>query len=231
MQCVWIERGDLTIAVNGETVLLDASGAAFVEAHSTLIFADLHFEKGSSYARSGQLLPPHDSRATLLKLVDAAGRHRPARIIALGDSFHDREAGARVGGEERALLDSLAGPAEFIWVAGNHDPETPGWAKGSRALEIRLGGLMLRHEPGWERHPGEVAGHLHPCATASKWGRSVRRRCFVSDGMRLVLPAFGAYAGGLDVREDAIAGLFGGAYHAYMLGSRRVYAVAQRRRA
>jgi DNA ligase-associated metallophosphoesterase len=222
---------DLVIEVNGEAVLLDASGAAFCLATRALIVADLHFEKGSSYARSGQLLPPYDSRATLLKLADAVARHRPAAIIALGDSFHDPEAGARVGGEERALLDSLAGLAEFIWVAGNHDPETPVWAKGSRAQELRLGGLLLRHEPGWERHPGEVAGHLHPCATASKWGRSVRRRCFVSDGFRLVLPAFGAYAGGLDVCEDAIAGLFDGGYHAYMLGTRRVYAVAQKRTA
>jgi DNA ligase-associated metallophosphoesterase len=220
---------DLTIEVNGETVLLDASGAAFLPAQRTLIVADLHFEKGSSYARSGQLLPPYDSRATLLKLADAVGRHCPASLVALGDSFHDRDAGARLGAQERALLEAMAG--EFVWIAGNHDPQAPGWIRGKTAQELRLGGLILRHEPGWERQPGEVAGHLHPCATASKWGRSVRRRCFVSDGLRLVLPAFGAYTGGLDVREEAVAGLFDGAYHAYMLGSRRVYAVAQKRRA
>lgn len=222
---------DVVIEVNGERVLLDAGGAAFLPAHRVLVVADMHLEKGSSYARSGQLLPPYDSRATLLKLAEAAGRHRPATIIALGDSFHDRQADARIGADERALLAALSRATEFVWIAGNHDPEPPAWAGGRIAPEFVLGALTLRHEPHPMLYPGEMAGHLHPCATASKWGRSVRRRCFVSDGLRLLLPAFGAYAGGLDVGEDAIAGLFAGPHHAYMLGSRRVYAVAQRRRA
>ena len=222
---------DLIVEVNGERVLLDASGAAFLPAVRALVVADMHLEKGSSYARSGQLLPPYDSRATLLKLAEAVSRHRPAAIIALGDSFHDGEADGRIGTEERGLIEALGAAADFLWIAGNHDPRPPAWAGGSVVREIALGGLTLRHEPQSLFHSGEVAGHLHPCATASKWGRSVRRRCFVSDGLRLVLPAFGAYAGGLDVREDAIAGLFGGSYHAYMLSQRRVYAVAQRRSA
>jgi len=228
MQCVW---SDLIVEVNGERVLLDAVGAAFLPSYRTLVVADMHLEKGSSYARSGQLLPPYDSRATLLKLAEAAGRHRPAIIIALGDSFHDGEADKRVGADERGLLEALGAAAEFVWIAGNHDPRPPAWAGGKVVREIALGGLTLRHEPHAVLHPGEVAGHLHPCATAAKWGRSVRRRCFVSDGLRLVLPAFGAYAGGLDVREDAIAALFSGLYHAYMLGRSRVYAVAQRKSA
>jgi len=228
MRCVW---SDVIVEVNGERVLLDVSGAAFLPAHRALVVADMHFEKGSSYARSGQLLPPYDSRATLLKMTEAAGRHRPATIIALGDSFHDGEADKRIGAEERAMLAALARTAEFVWIAGNHDPNPPAWAGGKVAREIALGGLTLRHEPHVTVPRGEVAGHLHPCATAAKWGRSVRRRCFVSDGLRLVLPAFGAYAGGLDVGEDAIAGLFSGPYHAYILGSSRVYAVAQRKSA
>ncbi len=222
---------DLIITVNGEEVLLDAHGAAYLPAHRTLIVGDLHFEKGSSYARSGQLLPPHDSRATLLKLAEAAARHRPAMIGALGDSFHDREAGARLGAEERHMLAALAQTADFTWIAGNHDPQAPDWLIGHRAEQIALGGLTLRHEPHATLHLGEVAGHLHPCASVAKWGRSVRRRCFVSDGLRLVLPSFGAYTGGLDVRETPISSLFAGPFHAYMLGSRRVYAIPQKRRA
>jgi hypothetical protein len=62
----------------------------------------------------------------------------------------------------------------------------------------------------------------------AKWGRSVRRRCFVSDGLRLILPSFGAYTGGLDVGDAAFAPLFTGPFHAYMLGSKRVYAMARR---
>jgi DNA ligase-associated metallophosphoesterase len=228
MRCVWIERDDLAITVNGENVLLDASGAAFVKAHSTLIFADLHFEKGSSYARSRQFLPPYDTASTLLRMARAIARHRPARVIALGDSFHDSGAADRLDPEKREQLQSLARTAHFTWIAGNHDPLLPSWLEGESAESVRLGGLVLRHEPHAVFEPGEVAGHLHPCARVSKWGRSVRRRCFVSDGLRLILPSFGAYTGGLDVGETAIASLFANSFHAYMLGSARVYAIPRR---
>jgi hypothetical protein len=222
---VW---NDLIIEVNGEPLLLDACGAAFSPPHRTLIFADLHFEKGSAYARGQQFLPPYDTRATLLRMARAVARHNPARVIALGDSFHDRGAGGRMGTEERAMLEAMSRAADFVWIAGNHDPSPPAWLGGEIAEEYELGGLRLRHEPDAAPKPGEVAGHLHPCARVAKWGRGVRRRCFVSDGMRLVLPSFGAYTGGLDVGEAAIAALFAGPFHAYMLGTERVYAIPQR---
>lgn len=229
MRCVSIdsELGDLLVDVNGETLLLDPCGAAFLPAHRTLVFADLHFEKGSAYARSGQFLPPYDTAATLLRVSRAAARHQPLRIIALGDSFHDGGAGDRMGEAERALLSAI--PADWVWIAGNHDPVPPAWLGGMVAEEFRLGGLVFRHEPGIMFQPGEVAGHLHPCASVARWGRSVRRRCFVSDGLRLVMPSFGAYTGGLDVGDPAIAALFAGPFHAYMLGQARVYAIARKR--
>jgi uncharacterized protein len=221
---VW---NDLVIEVNGEKLLLDACGAAYSLAHRALIFADLHFEKGSAYARGRQFLPPYDTRATLLRMARAVARHRPATVIALGDSFHDRGAAERLGTEERGMLEAMAGAVRFVWIAGNHDPSPPAWLDGEIAAEHALGGLLFRHEPQVKAGPGEVAGHLHPCAKVAKWGRGVRRRCFVSDGRRLVLPSFGAYTGGLDVGETAIAMLFGGPFHAYMLGAERVYAIAR----
>ena len=222
---MWIERGDLEIVVNGEGLVLDASGAAFVRAHSTLIFADLHFEKGSSYARGRQFLPPYDTASTLLRMAQAIARHKPARVIALGDSFHDPGAADRLGAAHREQLRSLGRTSRFTWISGNHDPQPPAWLGGDVAESVRLGGLVLRHEPLADFEPGEVAGHLHPCARVAKWGKSVRRRCFVSDGLRLVLPSFGAYTGGLDVGDTAIASLFTRSFHAYMLGSSRVYAI------
>jgi DNA ligase-associated metallophosphoesterase len=221
-------NNDLIIDVNGESVLLDNCGAAFLRGHSTLVFSDLHFEKGSSYARGRQFLPPYDTAATLLRMAQAIARHKPARVIALGDSFHDPDAADRLDGKSRELLAALGQAAEFIWITGNHDPHPPGWLGGVVAESHRLGGLLFRHEPLALFQPGEVAGHLHPCASVSKWGRSVRRRCFVSDGLRLVLPSFGAYTGGLDVGDMAIASLFAGPFHAYMLGQSRVYAIPRR---
>jgi len=225
---VWIEGGDLEITVNGETLLLDACGAALARAHSTLLFADLHFEKGSSYARGRQFLPPYDTAHTLLRMTRAIARHKPARVIALGDSFHDPGAADRLGAQQRDQLQSLGRTTHFTWISGNHDPQPPLWLGGDVAEILRLGGLVFRHEPLALFEPGEVAGHLHPCASVAKWGRSVRRRCFVSDGLRLILPSFGAYTGGLDVGDVAIASLFANAFHAYMLGSARVYAIPRR---
>ena len=222
MRCVWT---DLCLTVNGETLLLDKSGAAWWPRTHTLIFADLHFEKGSSYARGRQFLPPYDTRATLLRMAEVAARRSPARIIALGDSFHDPFAAERLGTEERTLLGALAARAQFIWIRGNHDPHPPAWLGGTVMEEWREGGLVFRHEPRAKAEPGEIAGHLHPAARIAKYGRSVRRRCFAGDAMRLLLPSFGAYTGGLDVGDPAIAGLFGARFHAFMLGQDRVYAI------
>src|ERR1700761_4876902 len=105
MRCVSInlETGDLEIGVNGESLVLDVSGAAWWPSQRTLIFADLHFEKGSSYARGGQFLPPYDTRATLLRMQQAVARRRPGHIVALGDSFHDAQAAERLDGAARAM--------------------------------------------------------------------------------------------------------------------------------
>ena len=222
MRCVWT---DLCIDVNGERLLLDKSGAAWWPRTRTLIFADLHFEKGSSYARAGQFLPPYDTRATLLRMAEVTARRGPARIIALGDSFHDPFAAERLEPQERAMLKTLAATAHFLWITGNHDPHPPAWLGGAAMEEWREGGLVFRHEPRADAERGEVAGHLHPAARIVKYGRGVRRRCFVADAMRLLLPSFGAYTGGLDVGDRAISALFGVRFHAFMLGEERVYAI------
>src|SRR3954462_3827062 len=123
MRCVWTksDSGDLLVTGNGESLLLDPCGAAFAPVHSVLLFADLHFEKGSSYARGRQFLPPYDTNNSLLRMARAIARHNPARVIALGDSFHDRDAGERLDAQARGLLESLCRAARFTWITGNHD--------------------------------------------------------------------------------------------------------------
>jgi DNA ligase-associated metallophosphoesterase len=158
-------------------------------------------------------------------MAEVVARRAPVRIVALGDSFHDAYAAERLGHDARALLATMAEGRAFVWIAGNHDPHPPAWLGGTVTEEWREGGLVFRHEPQKNAAPGEIAGHLHPCARVAKWGRAVRRRCFVADGARMVMPSFGAYTGGLDVGDDAIAALFGGTFHAYMLGLERVYAI------
>lgn len=214
------------VEVNGEELLLEACGALWWAGEKTLVFADLHFEKGSSYARAGQMLPPYDTRSTLKRMEGAISRRHPDRVIALGDSFHDRDAAERLDEEERSCLSSLRNGSEWIWIAGNHDPVPPAWLGGTVAEEVAIGGLAFRHEPRKGNSRGEIAGHLHPCATVTRRGRSLRRRCFVSDGDRLLMPAFGAYTGGLDVRDEAVRMLFPEKFLTYVLGAARVYAVS-----
>ena len=216
------------IDLNGERLVLDVSGALWWPARAMLVFSDIHFEKGSSYAMRGQMLPPYDTRAALKRMQAVVARYRPATIMSLGDAFHDRDAAERLDQDERAMLSGLSCSADWIWITGNHDPDPPSWLGGEIVPEVRIGGLTFRHEPGVFFQPGEIAGHLHPCTTVTMRGRSLRRRCFVSDRARMVLPAFGAYAGGLDLWEPPIYSLFQGAFGAYVLGQTRVYAVKGR---
>lgn len=217
---------EMQIKVNREALVLDRSGALYWPREKTLVLADLHFEKGSSYARHGTYLPPYDTRTTLKRIGKLEAHYRPQCVIALGDSFHDRNAAGRLDQSERGQLAALVNAVDWIWIAGNHDPEPPAGLGGRTAFEIALGGLVFRHDPLLRPGPGEVAGHLHPCHTVTRRGRSLRRRCFVSDGTRLIMPAFGAYAGGLDLCDEVFDRLFPHAFFAYMLGMRRVYAVA-----
>jgi DNA ligase-associated metallophosphoesterase len=217
---------ETSVVVNGQRLMLDPTGALYWPAEGTVIFADLHFEKGSSLARQGALLPPYDTYETLRRMQEVLARHRVRRVIALGDSFHDRDAPERLDEFASLTLRKQVRKTEWIWIAGNHDPSPPAWMGGSVMSEVSIAGLTFRHEPLSQAQAGEVAGHLHPCTTVVRRGRSLRRRCFVSDGTRLLLPAFGAYAGGLDVHETAIMALFPNSFLAFVLGARRVYAVA-----
>jgi DNA ligase-associated metallophosphoesterase len=218
-------HAELTIA--GVTILADCAGALYWPEERLLIVADLHLEKGSSYAERGVLLPPYDTAATLARLAHVIARYAPRAVVALGDSFHDGGGPARVLDGDRATLRDLQRGRDWIWIAGNHDPEPSSAVGGSFAATLALGALLFRHEPEANAVEGEIAGHLHPVARVSGRGRTVSRRCFASDGQRMVMPAFGAYAGGLNVRHRAFAAVFGTlAFTAHMLGEGRLYAVA-----
>lgn len=217
---------DCAILVNGETLLLEPSGAVWWPAEKTLVLADLHFEKGSSYARSGQFLPPYDTRATLRRIASLVARLAPSRVIALGDSFHDGGAGDRLDSEEIGALGAMTHRLDWIWVEGNHDPEPPAWLGGTVVPYAGFSGLTFRHIPCAEPCAGEVAGHIHPAVRVNRNGLSLRRRCFVSDGLRLVMPAFGAYTGGFDVNDESVTRLFSREPGVFAMGREKVYAVS-----
>jgi uncharacterized protein len=215
--------------VNGERLLPDVSGALYWPAEATLIVADVHLEKGSAFAARGQFLPPYDSVASLERLAEAAQRLRPKRVIALGDSFHDGKAASRMAPKTAGFLSELTAAFQWIWIVGNHDPEPPAGFGGEIFPELKAGPFLFRHEPHAGHVLGEVAGHLHPCASVVVKGRRMRRRCFATDGHRVVLPAFGAFTGGLDVLDVAFANVLRPDFHAWMIGRDQVYPIASRR--
>jgi DNA ligase-associated metallophosphoesterase len=218
------------VAVGDASLAADCEGALYWPEQSLLAVADLHLEKGSSFATRGVLLPPYDTAATLARLSRLVVRYAPRTVVALGDSFHDGGGPARVSDGDRETLRALQRGRDWIWVAGNHDPDPVDGLGGVSASVLAIGTLVFRHEPTAGAAPGEIAGHLHPVARVSARGRTVSRRCFASDGKRMVMPAFGAYAGGLNVRDRAFADVFGTLHFtAHMLGEGRVYPIAARR--
>jgi DNA ligase-associated metallophosphoesterase len=206
-----------------------ANGALWQESERLLIVADLHLEKGAAFARRGQLLPPYDTAVTLAALAAVILRYDPACVVALGDSFHDNEGARSLIGYDRAALAALQSGRDWIWIAGNHDDDLPDEIGGSRMTEVRFGDLTLRHAPKEGDAWGEIAGHLHPAARVFGRAGSVRRRCFAGDGRRLVMPAFGAFAGGLSVLDRAFRPLFPGGFDAFVLGAEAVYRVPSER--
>lgn len=198
-------------------------GALWVEEARALIVSDLHLEKGSSYARGGQLLPPYDTRATLARVAALIDAKQPDIVVSLGDSFHDCGGPGRMDPDDCDMLKSLIARCDWIWVEGNHDGKSAETLGGVVREVLHLGKLVLRHEPTEASAPGEIAGHLHPCAKVHGRGRTVRRRCFAMDGERMIMPAFGAYTGGLNVCDKAYAKIFPGGAMALLLGRGRVH--------
>ena len=214
-----------SLSVNGALLLPDLSGALFWPTQATLVVSDLHLEKASSLAAAGHLLPPYDTADTLHHLEGAISRFRPERVISLGDSFHDVEAAAQLGRAEAARIQALTSGRNWIWICGNHDPNPPQDWGGEVLPELILGPLVFRHEAlvqgPWA---GEISGHYHPKASVRVRARRLTARCFVTDGQRLILPAFGAFTGGLDVLSPAISRHFDSSFVAHLLGRDRIFA-------
>lgn len=193
----------------GQEFVALGEGALLWPSRGALILADLHLEKASWYARGGQMLPPYDSLATLDRLEGLMVRHRVREVWMLGDSFHDPEGPDRLPADVATRLCGLVRAVAWTWITGNHD-DGSGGALGGRVLEEAVvDGLLLRHQadPGDVRP--ELSGHYHPKWRVGARGRMVSRRCFVQGETRMILPAFGALAGGLHAHAPAIRALTG----------------------
>ena len=223
------DYGAQPLSICGKSFVADQSGALYWPAEDAIIVADMHLEKGSSFAARGQMLPPYDTYQTLITLAESIDRYDASTVIALGDSFHDAGGPSRMQARDREVLELIQTDRQWFWITGNHDPELPASLGGTILDELTIAGLVLRHEPFAGPVTHEIAGHLHPAAKISLYGHSIRRPSFVGNGRRLVLPAFGALTGGLNVLDDAFVPLFGlDGFSVWMMGHEGLYPVATR---
>lgn len=192
------------LSFGGQELVPLPQGALFWPARRALLVADLHFEKASWFARSGQMLPPYDSFATLADITALITDLGAEEVWCLGDSFHDVEGCARLPVAAQNMLRGLTAATRWTWITGNHDPHGVDRCGGEVVDEALVDGLLLRHEarPG-EPRP-ELSGHFHPKLRIRIRGKLVSRRCFVATGTKLILPAFGALTGGLDATHPEI---------------------------
>lgn len=206
----------------GHRLLLDPLGAVVWPGEHLMAIADLHFEKGTAAARRGQLVPPWDTAHTLDRLARLLHTWRPRTVVALGDTFHDGHGPGRMAAHDAARLRAMADQVHFVWVGGNHDPVPTHGLPGLATPEWTHLGLTFRHEARLGAQ-GELCGHHHPKAAVPTRAGRVTRPCFVADARRVMLPAMGAYTGGLDVAHPAIARLFPQGGRAFLLGQGRLF--------
>lgn len=210
---------------------LDPAGCLYWHEEKLLVVSDLHLEKGSSFAAKRNLfLPPYDTQATLEKLAMRIAYWQPKTILSLGDSFHDDDAATRLPNSYKQHLTQLMQGRDWIWVSGNHDPSPPRDLGGQFCEALQIGNLNFCHEPKTDFTIGEIAGHLHPAAKIKQRGKNIRRRCFIADGARMIMPAFGSLTGGLNVMDKAYDGLFDHTrLKSWMLSGERVFEIEGKR--
>ncbi len=211
------------IHLAGERLMLDPAGVLVWPATGVMVVSDLHLEKGTAFARRGMLLPPWDTQATLDRLALLLRRWQPRIVVALGDSFHDQGGAARLPPAELARLHAMTRAHRFVWVLGNHDPAPPDGIGGDAVTEFTTHPLTFRHQAIPGAGAAEIVGHHHPKAAIPTRGTTVSRPCFVTDPRRVMMPAFGAYTGGLDVTDPAIASLFPRGGRVFLLGKDRLF--------
>jgi len=201
---------------------LHPSGALFWQDERLLIVGDLHLEKASSYHASGQFLPPYDTAQTLDRLAAVIDDCVPARLLFLGDVFHDGRAWQRMSEDNKARFEAILARVDSLWIEGNHDQSfvPPGH---QASLEAEIGGIIFRHIMDESEARPEISAHYHPAAVIHHRGARLRRPCFVRASGRMIIPAFGVLTGGLDCRDPALAALRGRDTQLYLLGREGVF--------
>ncbi len=201
-----LESGSARVLMCGKSFIADPTGALYWPAEGTLAVSDLRLQKGSYLTEDKVVLPPYDTACAFDKLEEAIDRYNPHRVIALGDSFCN---GEPLEPHDLDWLQDMMEGREWFWIMGPASAPPPDCARGVVATHVTLAGIKFRHEPVKAPASQEIAGCMHPVASISEQDYQVSGRCFVSNGVRMVLPSMGIYARGANVLDDAFEPLLG----------------------
>ena len=218
--------GASRVLVGGKSLIADPTGALFWPAENTLIVADLQLSTCSYLEGDNVLLPPYDTASAFEKLEEALDRYDPERVIALGNSFAGFAQEGLSAHQSDWLQDMVEG-REWYWVVANDRGAPPETIGGTVVPQMMLGGIKFRAEAVRAPVANEIAGGFHPVAQVSQYGHPVRGRCFVANGMRMILPSMGNYSPGINVLSSAFDPLLGqGGLFVWFICQDRVIPVA-----
>jgi len=210
-------NASLDFPFHGTTLTARSSGALWWADASVLCVSDLHLGKSDRIARrTGAMLPPYETRETLDAIMAEVESLNPRTVICLGDSFDDLAAADALTDSDRMAIARLQSGRHWIWIEGNHDPG-PVEFGGDHLADVTIGPLTFRHIATPDT-PGEISGHYHPKVRLSLRGRTISRAAFLVDDTKLLVPAFGAYTGGLCTTNPALSGLMGPGAQAILTG-------------
>lgn len=199
-------RPYLATRLAGAELWLLAEKAMYYPAERTLLIADAHFGKAAAYRKLGQPVPHGTTDDNLQRLDHLLAAYDCQHLIFLGDFLHAPESHA--AGTLRALLDWRERHRDLsvTLIRGNHDKragDPPSALRFQVVPEpLLLGPFALQHEPAPHPTHHVLAGHVHPAYRLLGKGRQrLRLPCFHMRGDVSLLPAFGAFTGGMNVEK------------------------------
>ena len=198
----------------GVSLVALGSGALWWEEERLLAVSDMHLGRSERMARlGGALIPPYETEDSLARLDADLWRTGAQVVVCLGDSFDDLLAADLPEAAAQWFALMMAG-RRWIWIEGNHDPG-PVALGGEYRAELVVGPLTFRHIAR-AGAAGEVSGHYHPKMRLA----GLARPAFLTDGSRVILPAYGTYTGGMEARHPDLRGLLGRQALAILTGVR-----------
>lgn len=223
------DHGLARMSLSGRSLLAHVSGALYWPDENALIVSDLSLDLGPAEGLAGSFRAPRDRHRILGQLSRVVCQFEPKTVISLGTAFRRPTERARLAQADIDLLRELQSGRHWFWVPPSPDPIEESDLGGDVVAEVQLGGLRFQGVPFAGPAIHEIAGGLHPAARINVRGHDLKRPCFVSNGRRMVLPAFASFGGGNNVLEHAFRPVFGNdGLFVWMLGQEGIWPVAAR---